>query len=197
MNILVTGFKPFNKENINPTELILKRIKDEYKNVFTLLLNVEYNLDSCILLDAIKRNIPDVLICLGQAGGRKKVMVENYALNMQSAVIPDNNNILLKHQKINESGNICYETNVDLLKLVHNVNDESFGISYHAGTFICNEIYYRALEFINNNKLNTKCIFVHIPYIKEQVIDKPNMPYLELDKTYEIITKIIKELSNV
>ena len=80
---------------------------------------------------------------------------------------------------------------------INNINDENLSISYHAGTFICNEIYYRALEYINNNKLNIKCIFVHIPYIKEQVENKPNMPYLDIEKSLDIISKIKEELLHV
>ncbi len=197
MKILITGFKPFNKETVNPTEIIINMLKEKDSSINTLLLNVEYNSDANMLIKEIDKLKIDVLICLGQAGGRSKVTIENFALNMQSAQIPDNANISLKHHPINESGTLCYQTNVDLEKLINNINDENLSISYHAGTFICNEIYYRALEYINHNKLNIKCIFVHIPYIKEQVENKPNMPYLDIEKSLDIISKIKEELLHV
>ena len=199
MKILISGFKPFNNEYINPALMIIEQIDKFYldNEIITLELDVEYNNDSIKLLRKINEVHPDLVLCIGQAGGRKKVMIENYALNMQSASIPDNANLLYEHHEISKNGVPCYQTNIDVLKLKDKVNSENFGISYHAGTFICNEIYYSALDFINSFNLDIKCGFIHVPYIKEQVINKANMPYLEFNEILNIIYKIIEAFTNV
>lgn len=37
-------------------------------------------------------------------------------------------------------------------------------ISDHAGTSFCNTLYWNGLEYIHNQGLNTKMIFLHIPF---------------------------------
>lgn len=193
MKLLITGFKPFNHDLINPA----KELLDYYYNkedIETLLLDVEYNFDAKKIIDKVIDYQPDVILSLGLAGGRKKVMIEYYALNMHSATIPDNANTLLNHQSINSKSPIAYQTNIDVLELVNSVNDELFGISYHAGTFVCNDIYYQTLDYIYLNNLNIKCGFIHLPYLNEQVVDKPHLPSLSIEKMKEIIDKVIEYL---
>ena len=97
MKILLTGFKPFNNESINPALELIKTIENNYLDheIYKLELDVCYNSDSIKLIDNIKKINPDVVLSIGQAGGRKKVMLEYFALNMQSASISDNKNVLI------------------------------------------------------------------------------------------------------
>ncbi len=190
MKLLITGFKPFNNDVINPAQELLDYYHSK-KNIQTLLLNVEYNNDAKKVIDAINEIKPDVVLSLGLAGGRKKIMIEYYALNMHSATIPDNANKLLNHQVINTNSPIAYQTNIEVSELVKYIDDELFGISYHAGTFVCNDIYYQTLDYIYQNHLNIKSGFIHLPYLNEQVVDKPNIPSMSLDRMKKIIDKVI------
>lgn len=192
MKILLTGFKAFNNEIINPTELI---INNKHFSCDTLLLNVEYDNDAKLLISKLEGNDYDLVLLLGQAGGRKKVMIEYYALNIRNASIPDNLGVNKFHETILEDRDLAYKTNINVKELCQNINDPDFDISYFAGTYICNEIYYQALNYIYKNNLNTLCGFIHVPFIKEQVLNKPNMPYLELSKIEEIIEKIINTIA--
>ena len=162
MKILLTGFRPFNNEVINPAIELLQFYED-CDNITNLALNVEYNLDAIKVIEEMKKCNPDIVILLGQAGGRKKVMVENIALNIHHATIADNALNKLTHESIIENAPIAYQTNVDLITLLNKVDDEDFDISYHAGTFVCNDLYYQVLYYIKINNLSTKCIFIHLP----------------------------------
>lgn len=193
MKVLLTGFQPFNNETVNPAIELLKYYNNK-EDIITLPLNVEYNFDAIKVINEIKNYNPDVIILLGQAGGRKKVMVESVALNVHHATIPDNAQNKLTHEIIFEDGPIAYQTNVDLFSLLKKVNDENFDISYHAGTFVCNDLYYQTLHYINTNNLLTKCIFIHLPYLDSQVVTKPNMPSMTLEKMKSIIDKVIDAL---
>lgn len=192
MKILITGFNPFNKETINPSLMLLPYYNKN--NIITLPLNVEYNLDATKVIDVIKKEEPDLVLLLGQAGGRKKVTIESVALNIQNATICDNGDNLRKHEVIIKDAPIAYQTSIDLVDLINKVNDELFDISYHAGTFVCNDLYYQVLHYLNISSVQTKCAFIHLPYLDTQVIDKPNMPSMKLEKMKEILDKVINAL---
>jgi pyroglutamyl-peptidase len=195
MKILITGFKPFNNETINPSLLLLSQLDKNYKNheIHTQELDVLYNKDSQRLIEKIKEINPDLILMLGQAGGRPWVSFEFCAINIKNASIPDNNGKVLIHETIKERGPLAYQTNINIDKILY--LDEKLKVSYNCGTFICNEIYYNSLDYIYNNKLNTKCAFIHIPYIYEQTLDKkPNTPYMELIDIKNILYKLIDKI---
>ena len=194
MKILITGF---NNENINPSQLLLNEIDKNYQNhnIHILELDVIYNEDSLKLLSKIKEIEPDLILLIGQAGGRAWVSFEYCAINIQNASIPDNNGVLYTHNIIKENGPLAYNTNIDIEKIIK--LDEKLKISYNCGTFICNDIYYNALDYIYSNNLNTKCAFIHIPYVYEQTLDKKvNTPFMELNEVKQIIYKIINNIKN-
>lgn len=132
MKILISGFKPFNQENINPSILIANKLKETHKDIEVIELNVEYNNDSNKLLNKIRQSNPNIIILLGQAGGRSKVCLEYFALNMQSASIKDNKGELILNRIINENGNEAYKSTIDLKQIVSDINEEQLVISYHA-----------------------------------------------------------------
>lgn len=195
MKILITGFKPFNNENINPSLLLLSELDKNFNNheIHTLLLDVVYNKDSKKLLDKIGEINPDLILLLGQAGGRAWVSFEFCAINIKNASIPDNNGKILIHEPIKDKGPVAYQTNINVDKILN--LDDKLKVSYNCGTFICNEIYYSALDYIYTNNLNTKCAFIHIPYIYEQTLDKkPNTPFMDLSEMKKIIYKLIEKI---
>jgi pyroglutamyl-peptidase len=195
MKILITGFKPFNNEQINPSQIILSNLDKNYNNndIHTLELDVIYGEDSEKLLTKIKEVNPNLVLLLGQAGGRPWVSFEFCALNIKNASIPDNSGKTIIHEQIKENAPLAYQTNIDVDKILN--LDDNLKISYNCGTFICNDIYYNALDYIYSNNLESKCAFIHIPYIYEQTLDKkPNTPFMELKKIEKILYKLIDKL---
>ena len=194
MKILLTGFKPFNKASINPTEKLLELLDDSYNGneIHKLLLNVEYGCDAQKIREKIDEIKPDLVLMMGLAGGRKVVNLEDIAVNVRHATITDNKGELCLNKKIREGAPIAYETNLDINKIVSDLKDYHFSMSYHAGTYICNDIYYSTLDYIYINKLNIKCGFVHFPFIDGQVKDKPTLP---LEEMKEILLKLIDSIS--
>lgn len=189
--ILISAFEPFNNESLNPSSLVLDKLKSN-EELVKFVLPVAYSSASKLLIDSIIKYKPRVVLMLGQAGGRRKVSLEYIAINIKSANIPDNEGVIIKDMKINEHGKDSYVTNFDLKSIISTQSD--IDISYHAGTFICNKLLYEVLEFINSNHLDTKADFCHVPYIKEQTVDKPNVAYLELDDIIKTINKLIEQI---
>jgi pyroglutamyl-peptidase len=42
-------------------------------------------------------------------------------------------------------------------------------VSYHAGTYVCNHVFYAARHEIELLGSNAKCGFIHVPWLPEQV----------------------------
>jgi pyroglutamyl-peptidase len=107
MKILVTGFEPFDGQIINPSIEILNRIKDNYNHVVIYKLTVPtvFNESIEIVCKKIDEIHPDIVLMLGQAGGRKEISIERIAINIDDANIPDNrgikpiDNIIIKYGK--------------------------------------------------------------------------------------------------
>ena len=69
-------------------------------------------------------------------------------------------------------------------------------VSNTAGTFVCNHIMYSLLYYIDKNNLNIKGGFIHVPYIIEQILDKPNTPYMPKEMIVKALETVIKTTVN-
>ena len=130
-------------------------------------------------IDSIK---PDVVLCVGQAGGRFNLNVERIAINIDDGRIPDNEGYQPIDVKIFDDGENAYFSNLPIKAMVEESKKAGVpaAVSNTAGTYVCNHIMYSLLYYINKYKLNIRGGFVHVPYIAEQVMGKKNVPFVEL-----------------
>ena len=158
MNVLITGFDPFGGAAINPAFEAVKLLPDtiEGAKIHKLEIPTVFKKDGEVLAKAIEEKNPDIVICVGQAGGRSDISVEKVAINLMEARIPDNEEQPVKAMvsKVKEAG-------------------IPSSVSYTAGTFVCNDIMYRLLYLADKEGKNLKGGFIHVPYLPEQVIDLP------------------------
>lgn len=149
MKVLVTAFKPFNNQTINYSSEVLKYIE----NVDKLIVDVIY--DECYL--EVNRQVRleeyDLIVALGEARMRKELTLEGRAKNLSSCSLKDNSGVLKENEIINNSFKEYLETKVLVEKCMEEVK-----LSYDAGTFVCNNLYFHLLEHHMN-----KAIFIHIP----------------------------------
>ena len=102
MKILITGFDAFGGEQINPASLILDKLGDEIDGhrLEKLLLPTRFVGSADILEKKIIKTRPDIVISLGQAGGRTDITVERVAINIADASIADNDGKMPIDEKI-------------------------------------------------------------------------------------------------
>lgn len=185
MKILVTGFDPFGGETVNPAWEAVKSLPSEVDGatVKTLQIPTVFNESAKKVFAAIDEFNPDVVVCVGQAGGRTTVTPERVAINVDDARIPDN----IKQQPIDvviqEDGAPAYFSTLPIKAMVQNMLKVGVpaSVSNTAGTFVCNHIMYQVLYYIDKKHLNTKAGFIHIPFMPSQVLDKPTQPSMALD----------------
>ena len=92
MKVLITGFDPFGGEPINPAWEAVKRLPDNIDGVEIVKLQIPtvFKKSAKKLFENIDTVKPDVVICVGQAGGRYEFCVERVAINLDDGRIPDN-----------------------------------------------------------------------------------------------------------
>lgn len=177
MNVLVTGFDPFGGESVNPAYEAVKMIPDEISGAKIIKLELPTVFKECgdIVRAAIEKNSPDIVICVGQAGGRSAISLERVAINLAEARIPDNKGNQPIGEKLEEDGETAYFTSLPIKAMMKNVQDHGLPayISYTAGTFVCNAIMYRLLYMIDKSFPRVKGGFIHVPFEPTQIINRP------------------------
>lgn len=190
MKVLVTGFQPFGGEKINPAYEALRLLPDEIAGAKVIKLEVPVVYKECgnCVGEAIKQHHPDVIINVGQAGGRSCVTVERVAINLAECTMADNAGDKAMGRRIREDGENAYFATIPVKAIVKHVKENGLPcqISYTAGTYVCNYLMYETLYLAKNN---VRAGFIHVPYLTSQVVEKPNMPSMslsEIAKTLEL-----------
>lgn len=185
MKVLMTGFDPFGGESINPAFEAVKLIPDHIAGAEVVKVEIPtvFRESSKALEAAIETHQPDVVICVGQAGGRFDITVERVAINIDDARIPDNKGNQPLDEVIYEDGENAYFASLPVKAMVKHVTENQIpcSVSYTAGTFVCNHIMYSLLYMIDKKYPNIKGGFIHVPYLNQQVMDKKNMPYMPVE----------------
>ena len=200
MRVLITGFDKFGGESINPSSLCVNSLPDVIDNIEIkkVTLPTVFKDSSSVLEGNIKSFSPNIIICVGQAGGRSKITPERIAINIDDARIPDNIGNSPIDEAIRKDGENAYFSSLPIKAIVDELNKNNIpsAISNTAGTFVCNHIMYEALYLTSKKYLNIKAGFIHIPYIEEQIKNKPNMPYMKKEYIITALELIIKTAVN-
>ena len=184
MKVLVTGFDPFGGEKLNPALEAIKSLPSEIQGVEVRWLEVPtvFYKSAKILEEEIRIYQPDIVLCIGQAGGRKGLTPERVAINQDDARIPDNEGNQPIDLPIQLDGPPAYFSSLPIKAMVQAIKKEGLpaSVSNTAGTFVCNHLMYQVLYLVEKEFPTIKAGFMHIPYMMEQVIDKPNTPAMDL-----------------
>ncbi len=185
MKILVTGFDPFGSEKINPALEAVKRLPTQISGakIITLEIPTVFNDVGPIIQQAIQTYQPDLVLNVGQAGGRFNITVEKVAINLADARIADNQGNQPLDEVIFDDGPTAYFTQLPVKAIVSALNENEIpaAVSYTAGTFVCNYVMYYVQHLISTRYRKIKGGFIHVPYIPAQVVTKPNQPAMNLE----------------
>ena len=178
MKILITGFEPFGGETINPAHEAVKLLPNTIKGaeIVKLEIPVVFDRGAKVIEEEIEKVKPDVVVSIGQAGGRSCITIEKVAINLKEARIPDNDGNQPNEMKIREDGENAYFTTLPIKAMIQNMKNNGVpaNISYTAGTYVCNDVMYILLYMLEKKYPNIKGGFIHVPFDTAQVIDKPN-----------------------
>jgi pyroglutamyl-peptidase len=190
--VLLTGFEPFGKASLNPSAEIVKRISGD--NIVTAILPVAYAQSAERLLALIAEHNPDVVICLGQAEGRKEITPEQVAINLDDARLADNEGVLRNDVKILNDGPDAYFSTLPVKEIVEAIKAAGVpaAVSLSAGAFLCNHVFYVAQNKFAGTKVRSG--FVHVPLMDEQAGGFPGLPTMPLEQMVTAVRAMLEVL---
>ena len=185
MKILVTGFDPFGGEKINPAIESVKRLPDKILDAEIIKLEIPTVIGKSVdkIREKIKEVEPDVVLSIGQAGGRPDITVERVGINCDDCRIKDNEGNQPIDEKVVEDGPAAYFATIPIKAMVEHIKEGKIpaSVSNTAGTFICNHVLYGVCHIKATEYPNMRTGFIHIPFLPEQVTDKKNMLSMALE----------------
>ncbi len=180
INCLVTGFDPFEDQPFNPSEAIVNMMPD------SLMLSdtkVRINLNGLVMptcgekawpilkavLDDMTANKkPCLIVMLGLAASRNNVNLERFALNIRDGDRKDNYGHIYNGQIIEAKAPQAIRTDAPVEKALLCLKQKGLpaAISNFCNTYVCNEIYFRALRYFEKSRIKNCVGFVHLPLPK-------------------------------
>jgi pyroglutamyl-peptidase len=187
--IIITGFESYlNVYNPNPSQLIsenLSKLIIDDTIIINITLPVIWGEAVINISKSIEQYNPDIVISIG-TGKISNIQIETIGINLKSCKMPDNKGSKILFRRIDQYGPFLRFSSLPIKKIVNEIKLANISVkqSYHAGTFICNEVFYGILNYVDKNDLVIKTGFIHVPLLSIQDPVKG----MELEKMIEAVT---------
>jgi pyroglutamyl-peptidase len=181
--ILLTGFEPFDRDAINPSWEAARAL-DGWRSgdavVHARQMPCVFGAAIETLVAAMAELKPELVICVGLAGGRSEISVERVAINVDDGRIADNGGRQPIDQAVVEGAPAAYFSTLPIKAMVRDLRAAGLpaSVSNTAGTFVCNHIFFGLMHRLATHPSGARGGFIHIPYLPEQaarVGDQPSM----------------------
>jgi pyroglutamyl-peptidase len=144
MSLLVTSFAPWKAHQASNAsdDLVALMQARRYLPTNTIVMRqlpVHFQLAPCQVLSAMLKQRPSVVVCCGMAEQRSLLTLERYAHQQQQRL----------------------ETSLDVQHLCQFTQWTT--VSHDAGSYVCNDLYFQLLTYIQKYRLPMHGLFVHVP----------------------------------
>ena len=183
--VLLLGFEPFANESVNPSAEIVSHLDGVTigaHQVVSAVLPVAFADAPLRLAEAIERFRPELVIALGQAGGRKEISLERVAINLIDARIADNAGLQPIDVMVLSGGPGAYFSTLPLKSILVDLQRRGIpaSLSLSAGSYVCNQVFYWLAHLIATEHPNSRGGFIHVPWLPEQATRHPGEPAMPL-----------------
>ena len=181
--LLITGFEPFGGETVNPSWEAVRLLPEELGDYRLTKLQIPtvFGRAAGTVLETARTLHPDVILCIGQAGGRSGVTPEGVGINLREARIPDNAGNQPENVPVVENAPAAYFSTVPVRAMVGAIRDAGVpaALSYSTGAFVCNDVLFSLLHHYRETE--TRVGFVHVPFLPEQAKEAvPSLPLADI-----------------
>lgn len=188
--LLITGFDPFGGASVNPAWQAVKLLPDTLADftVHKLEIPTVFEKAPATVAEYAQQLQPDVILCIGQAGGRSAVTPERIGVNIRDAKITDNEGNMPKGAFCVPDGPAAYFATVPVMAMADAIQAAGLPgqVSNSAGAFVCNDTLYCLLHRYAGT--NVKVGFIHVPYAPEQ--GNPSLPVEQTAKALEAAIRV-------
>ena len=163
-SILLTSFTtwlPHQQSNAADDLLAIVQQQDPHYDYLRQLPVETVRVAQQVILE-IEQVRPRAIICCGMAESRTSLSIEAIATRNQS----------------------CIQTTVNLEQLSSRLTNTY--ISYDAGKFVCEGLYFQVLNYLQYKRLDIPCIFVHVP-----LLTSTNKPQILHD--FQLIIDVLRD----
>lgn len=164
---MVTAFEPFQGWEENSSKICLSMLSHNHNLPYEVTTSV-YPVDFQIARQMVRNHIEmgfDYAIHLGQYDRSSAMSLETIALNIGVDECDKRAPF-----KLIENGPLADQSKIPMITWRQLLNDHGIPavVSYYAGTYLCNAVYYWSLYYSRELKANTLSAFIHVPLTKAQ-----------------------------
>ena len=189
--LLITGFAPFGGGDINPSWQAVQALPKQVGDfeLYKMELPTVFGAAAALVLAKAEEIGADMVLSVGQAGGRDAVTPERIAVNIRDARIPDNAGNQPRGEFVAADGPAAYFATISVEKMAQAIRDRQIRatVSNSAGAYVCNDVMYSVLHHFAGTSV--KAGFIHVPYIPQQ-----GTPSMELEQITQALEAAIKAL---
>jgi pyroglutamyl-peptidase len=195
--VLVAGFEPFAGETENPSLEIARTLHGKRiagRRIVGAALPTEFARSLPALDALLKKHKPELVLAIGQAGGRAQISLERVAINLIDARIADNAGDQPVDKPVVRNAPDAYFSTLPLKAMLRRLQDAGIPVtlSQTAGTFVCNQVFFGLAHRLAKRAKRTRGGFVHVPYLPQQAARNGDAPSMELAMMIEAIRLCIE-----
>ncbi|OYT29664.1 hypothetical protein B6U98_01685 [Thermoplasmatales archaeon ex4572_165] len=168
--IYITGFTPFFNYSVNPSESIVNELNQTMIQNYSIIgriLPVDFIEAPLLIQGDIKNLDPSLIICLGLDSNCDSITLEALSINLKFNV--SDNQPLQTFQRLKRGGPFIIPTRLDIKDMFEDLknNDIPASISFSAGLYVCNAVFYETLFYLTESNIKTPMGFIHVPHLED------------------------------
>ncbi|MFC6093797.1 pyroglutamyl-peptidase I [Saccharothrix lopnurensis] len=197
MEVLLTGFEPFDGQRTNPSWDAAVAVRPTGYTLATLQLPCVFDESLRVLENALSTHRYDVVISVGQAGGRPNITPERVAVNLNDARIPDNAGNQPVDTPVVPHAPTAYFSTLPVKACTAALTAAGIpaAVSHTAGAFVCNHVFYGLMHLVATEHPHLRAGFVHVPFTPDQTQDAPSLPLSTTAQALDLIIRTTLETS--
>lgn len=203
--ILITGFEPFGGSHVNPSGILVERLREAPPAGIELRVRVlpcAFGEAGRLIAAEIDAWEPEAVVSFGQGGGAS-LAIERVGVNLEDARTPDNVGRQPRDEAIASDGPAAYFATLPVKEIVAALNGSGIParISLTAGAYVCNHVLYSTLHHLAQRGLGSPAGFIHTPKLPEQVVNddgrdkEPSMGIETLERGARIALGVVAAVS--
>jgi pyroglutamyl-peptidase len=178
--VLLAGFAPFGGDDTNSSWEAVQALNGELiagHGVIAAQLPTVFNTSLEQLMELVREHHPALVICVGQASGRRAISLERVAINVADARIADNAGAQPVDKPVVSGGQPAYFTSLPIKAILRDLTKAGLPaeVSQSAGTFVCNHVFYGLMHDLQRRRalVSVRGGFIHLPALPTD--DAPSM----------------------
>lgn len=193
--VLLTGFGPYANTPVNPAQMVAQQLDGSTiagATVHSCIVPCIYFKSIETATAAVDELQPDLVVMLGEYGGRAMITVERIAQNFNDAArygLQDNDGNSPNGEPIAPDGPAAYYATLPLRAMVKEMRAAGIpsDISDAPGTLVCNHLMYGVLHHLATHKLPVRAGWIHLPALPEVAAreENLNMPSMSAETSAE------------